>query len=282
MRTFYSILYFNIRPEINEKLSLGLLMVYGDNIQFHYSKSKLSTIKNLVSNSIYRAAFNYLKYINKSVSTNELANNKDEILDLPSDNKYTRIFSESYLEYLSRYNNNLLSFSAPKILEIEASNKIFVKLFSKLIDENGFARIEKPEKEIVAFKKKYFPKIKSYYSIEKSIDSTNYEKLVTPIKLDLLGKNEKEVFGQSVDFENQVNTLEHTISKLMHLHYALPEAQQFIIGSEPQKNQIVNHRIWSNVRSNNVFEYVDISEADKIEEYAKEHGVLPLFQKEID
>ena len=277
MRTYYSILYFNIRPEIAERLSIGLLMVFGNKVGFRYSKDKLNAAKGLISSSVYKAAINYLKYIDKSVEANIKVNASGGGMDLSVESKYHKLFSESYLEYLSRYNNNFLSFTKPKFLDLEFSDEVFSNLFTKLIDDCTICRAEKPEKEILRFKKIYFPKVRSYYSIEKTIDSTIYDKLVTPIKLDLLGKNDREVFGQSVDFDNQVSFLEHSISKLLHLHYALPDAKQFIIGTEPEKQKEINHRIWNNVRSHAVLEYIDLSEADRIEQYAREHGVQPLF-----
>ncbi len=38
-----------------------------------------------------------------------------------------------YFDYLSRYNNNLISFSKPKTLDIDASQEIFKELFKKLV-----------------------------------------------------------------------------------------------------------------------------------------------------
>ncbi len=278
MKTYYSILYFNIRPEIDERLSIGLLMVFGTKVGFRYSKQKLNAAKGLISTPVFKAAINYLKYIDRSVDSYKKVNTPGGGMDLSVENKYHKLFSESYLEYLSRYNNNFLSFTKPKVFDLEFTDEVFRTLFTKLIDDDyTTGRAEKPEKEIVRFKKIYYPKVRSYYSIEETIDSTNFSGLLTPIKLDLLGKNEQEVFGQSVDFDNQVSFLEHSISKLMHLHYALPDAKQFIIGTEPEKQKEINHRIWENARSHNVLEYIDLSEADKIEQYAKEHGVKPLF-----
>jgi hypothetical protein len=137
MRTFYSILSLNTKPEINETLSFGMIMVFREKVFFHFSKKKLSVIQKLVSVNTYKAALDYLKMIENTISQRSL--NKNSLtLDLNSINKHDRIFSESYIDYLSRYNNNLVSFSGTKILDIEANETVFRSLFKKLIDESAF------------------------------------------------------------------------------------------------------------------------------------------------
>ena len=71
MKTFYSILSLNIKPEINERLSFGMIMIYGENVFFRYSRNKLSAIQRLISPEMYRAAFDYLKLIESSVKSKQ-------------------------------------------------------------------------------------------------------------------------------------------------------------------------------------------------------------------
>ena len=280
MKTFYSILNLYIRPEIEEKLSLGMLLVDGSKVRFEYSRNKLKHSKNFISKATYRAVTNYLKYVQDAVSSNEIINNSQEIISLKDQNKYNRMFSVSYIEYLSRYNNNVLTFSEPKLLDVDVKEDIYMRMFKKLIDENAFHIKERTSSKIDRIKKEFYPKMKPHFSIEKTIDSTLYSGLLTPLKLDLLGKNDVEVFGQSIDFNKKVKALENSIGSLIHLHQALPDALQFVIGYEPEKNKEINHRIWNNVRTHKNFEYVDISEVDRIADYAEKHSLLPLFGEE--
>lgn len=276
MKTFYSILSVNIRPEINERLSIGLLMICGEKVLFRYSSSKLSVIQKLISKEVYKATQNYLKLVETSVSSNEaISSNKNEF-QLKIESKYDRLFSEQYIEYLSRYNNNLISFSKPNFVDLEANEQIFGLLFNKFID------LEENTDQVVIrridrFKKQYYPHVKSFFNIEQEINSTQYSGLFTPVKIDLMGKNDIEVFGQSIDFEKKVYSIECNIGILLQLNRALPNAKQFVIGYEPDKNLEINHRVWNNIRQSSEFEYVDVSEAEKITEYAINHGVTPLF-----
>ncbi len=277
MKAFYSIVSINTKPEINERLSIGMLLSTKNTLYFHYSKTKLSVIQKLIDKSTYKATLEYLKLIEKSFTANANINYSNSSLDLKVENKYTKIFSEQYILYLSKYSNNLVSFSKPKILDIEVSEDIFKQLFSKLIDNYTSEHIYKQEGQVDRFKKEFFSKAEQYFNIEQEIDSSIYSGLFTPVKLDLMGKNEIEVFGQTIDFDKPLRTLEFNIGTLLQINKAIPKSKQFVLGFEPDKILEVNHKIWNNVRKYQGFEYVDISESGKIMEYAIDHGVKPLF-----
>jgi len=276
MKTFYSILSVNIRPEINERLSLGLLMICGDKVLFRYSVSKLTVIQKLIGKDVFKATQNYLKLVETSAASNKAIFSNKSALPFKIESKYDRLFSDQYIEYLSRYNNNLISFSKPNFIDLEASEQIFRLLFDKFIgvekiaDQATYRRIDR-------FKKQYYPNVKSFFNIEQEISPAQYSGLLTPVKIDLLGKNDIEVFAQSIDFEKKIFSIECNIGSLLQIYRALPNAKQFVIGYEPDKIMDINHRIWDNVRRSSEFEYVDISEAEKITEYAISHSVTPLF-----
>jgi hypothetical protein len=251
-------------------------MICGEKVFFRHSTSKLSVIQKLISKDVYKATQNYLKLVETSVSSNEALSSNKNVFHFKIESKYDRLFSEKYIEYLSRYNNNLISFSKPNFVDLEANEQIFRLLFNKFID------IEEASDQVVIrridrFKKQYYPHVKSFFNIEQEINSTQYSGLFTPVKIDLMGKNDIEVFGQSIDFEKKVYSIECNIGNLLQLNRALPNAKQFVIGYEPDKNLEINHRIWDNIRQSSEFEYVDVSEAEKITEYAINHGVTPLF-----
>ena len=45
----YSIIYAVIRPEISERVSLGLIFVDGDKVDVRYSQQKLEAVRGLFS-----------------------------------------------------------------------------------------------------------------------------------------------------------------------------------------------------------------------------------------
>ena len=277
MKTFYSIISLNTRPEINERLSVGMIMIFHERIYFHYSKQKLSIIQNLVGKETYKAALDYLKLIETAVAAQKVQIQSSTALNENVESKYDRLFSKQYLEYLGRYNNNLISFGTINFIDLEATEQIFQTLFIKLIDKSAFLNIDDKVRAIDVFKKEYYPKVKPYFNIEQEIDSTNYSSLITPVKVDLMGKNEIEVFAQSIDFEKKIQSIEFNIGNILQLHRAFPQSKQFILGYEPNKQNEINHRTWINIRRVSDFQYVDISEAGIIEEYAISHSVTPLL-----
>ena len=85
----YSIIYAEIRPEIAERVSLGIIFFHGSEVSVRYSKKKLDAVKGLVTQDSY-------KYISQTVR------------NLASKNT---ISSEQDVNYLSRYSNNLITVS---------------------------------------------------------------------------------------------------------------------------------------------------------------------------
>lgn len=83
----YSIIYADIRPEINERLSLGILTIEQGKVQVMHSEKKLGVLKQLYSPKEYKVI--------ASIVRRELRH----------------MDSVETLQYLTRYSNNLISFS---------------------------------------------------------------------------------------------------------------------------------------------------------------------------
>ncbi|MBR4844999.1 MAG: hypothetical protein IKU98_01090, partial [Bacteroidaceae bacterium] len=86
----YSIIYGVIRPEISEQLSLGLIIVDGDNVKVWYSIEKLNALQGLYTKSEY----DFVHRVMKSISSDNVIQSTDAI------------------NYLSRYSNNLIAVSS--------------------------------------------------------------------------------------------------------------------------------------------------------------------------
>lgn len=280
MNTYYTILSVAIRPEIDEKLSIGLILINNKQVSFFVSESKLITIKKLVSQSFFKGVKASIKFIENSFRKNHnKLTNRQHVLELNIEDK-SDVFNFEYIDYLSNYNNNVITFSKPIVINVEFSKELFQKLFQKFINETDFdIKPEKTKSTVEYFKKISYPKVKQYFNIEKEIDSFIYPKLIMPVKMDLMGKNEREVFAQSIDMSKSLRSIENGVADLLHINRAISDAKQFIISSEPSKLIELNHRIWNNIRNTKEFEYVDISEFDRISNYAQKHGVAPLLSE---
>lgn len=94
----YSIIYADIRPEINERLSLGVLTIEQNKVRVYYSQKKLDIVKLLYTPKEYKAV--------SSIVRKELR----------------ELASVETLKYLTRYSNNLISFSPIQIIDKTQAN----------------------------------------------------------------------------------------------------------------------------------------------------------------
>lgn len=85
----YSIIYAVIRPEISERLSVGLIIVDGDKVDVRYSRQKLNALQSILSEKEY-------KFVSRVVTSMK---------------KRQTVKTAEAINYLTRYSNNLLAVS---------------------------------------------------------------------------------------------------------------------------------------------------------------------------
>lgn len=108
----YSIIYAVIRPDTSEKISIGMLIVDDSNISVHYSDNKLNALKYLFPSSSN-------DFINKAIRSLSTNNN---------------IKSKKDIDYLSRYSNNLITFSPLQPIDLEPSLLNKKRLFHRYVE----------------------------------------------------------------------------------------------------------------------------------------------------
>lgn len=107
----YSIIYAVIRPEITERISVGLIFVDGDKVDIRYSQQKLDALRGLFPQKEY-------EFVSQVVSS------------MPTSGK---INSVKDINYLSRYSNNLITVSPLQSIDIEPTEQSKVLLFQNYI-----------------------------------------------------------------------------------------------------------------------------------------------------
>ncbi|WP_116790168.1 hypothetical protein [Flavobacterium psychrotrophum] len=281
MKTFFSIVYIPLNAALDEKVSIGLIMFDNENNQFRVSESKLQAIKSLIPVQNYTILKTYFKSLHKDI--NEALEEGSIKFDIT--NKKTAWVQESYMSYLHRYNNNLVSFSEVKSIDIPLNQENFKRIFEKYI----FRYEEMIEDAETTFEQQVeialFPKIEGKVNIQQTITPFEFEELITPVTVDFIGKNGIIVAGQTIDFSKHVYYLESDLNKYVTFATAAnskdkKDGKYFIIGREPDKIQIRKHQAWTYVKNNKLVEYIDFSETDKIREYIENKGVTPYFEKE--
>lgn len=284
MNTFYSILYAPIRPSLDEKVSIALFLSERDKVVFHYSNTKLKIIKQLIPDAAFNLLKSYLKIMESKFS--KLEGNGDILqLDL-SDDKSDKIIKESYFNYLSRYSNNLISFSKPKTINLEVNQEVFNKLFEKYIfqleelvdDKNILTVFQKVKKSL-------FPKIEHTVNIDRHLTANEIPNLFVPTDVDFIGANENPVTGHTFDFLKSHYYLENDVARFVGLAKAFElngekNGKYYVIGKEPSKRtHSTQHKTWKIIHESKFLDFVPLTELDKIDEYIKSHEVQPYFNK---
>lgn len=286
MATYYSILSVQIRPEIQEKISIGFLLMSEGHLFFNYSNHKLSVAKNLLDENGYRLLKDSLKNIEATAIQQGHALLKEKNRQTVIDQSFLiNVFSQNYIEYLSIYNNNIITFSSPKEIDLEANETIFRKLFLKYIDDSEtlISTVSKP-KSIDTFKVSYRNRLVKHFNIDKELTSKQIPNLIAPVRVDLMGMNNIPVYAKAVDFEKRYYNIKEELSEILFLSHAFTfqnkESKAYVLSMEPPQKDSDKHRAWKELRSFSQFEYVDVSEAEKIIQYAEEHAVQPFVAEE--
>lgn len=109
---YYSIIFAVTRPEITERLSIGLLFVDKNNhINVRYSKNKLNVLKLLFTEK-------ELEFIRRTITN--LRNNR-------------YVNSIETIDYLTRYSNNLITFSPLQCLDLEPTQRNIERIYKNFI-----------------------------------------------------------------------------------------------------------------------------------------------------
>ena len=281
MFTQYCILFALIRPEIQEKISIGLLLFNNEEVYFSYSKNKLNAAKNLLTKSSFKLVKDILENIEDKIEDDNNDLNKSS-LKIFKNKAFDNTFSLSYITYLSRYSNNAICFSEPKEININLDNQSFKGLFKKYIDNHSEkpSTQEKP-KLFDIIRQKYETKIYAHFDVNKEVTHDLVKNLITPVRVDFTGRNEIDVYAQTVDMESSPTTVANHINSFIHLKSTYKTnnipVQDFIITKEPNKiTYPKQHDIWVQLKHSKFLNYLDFSESQKIIDYAEEHGVLPL------
>lgn len=275
MKTFYSILYCTIRPNVDEKVSIGLFMGNDSVCKFEYSVEKLNVIRNLFSDSAFDTIKINLKALQKlsAECENDFLNTYKGISTL----------KEQYFTYLSRYANNLITYSEPKAIDVAINEGTFNKLFEKFIYQLP-SKADSKLKPIEKVRKRLAKSIAANVNFDAEINNSMVPGLVVPAKVLFIGKNETQVTGEANDFsgsrpyiiQQQINAHLFLIEKIKEMSPGI-HGQFFFIGDEPSKNMPDNHKLWEAIKNSSDLDLVPTNEIERIEEYMVKHGVKPLF-----
>ena len=111
----YSIIYAVIRSEISEQLSVGIIIVDGDNVEVRYSQEKLDALRALFSEKKYQFLCRVIKSFNHGGSLSSI----------------------KAINYLTRYSNNLIAVSPLQSIDVTCTEQNKEWLFKNYVYDNS-------------------------------------------------------------------------------------------------------------------------------------------------
>ncbi|XWW46643.1 hypothetical protein JYG30_04050 [Fibrella sp. USSR17] len=288
MNTFYSIVYANIRPATDERVSIALLLRDNNRLIFHHAPEKVDALRNLLPAEAYSLVRMLIKnldeYIANPDSVNKNLNYKVDI-----EHFERRFLDKSYVSYLATYSNNLLTFSEPKFIDLAVTDETFVRMFQKYVHQDWeMAHKHQYRGSVIErVRKELYPKVKGRVNLDATITTELLPDLVVPTKVNIAGQNEVSMIGQVIDFEKkQPYSLEADVNRIVALARAFESngsknGKYFIIGKEPGINFPFQRNIWQSLRQQRTFEFVPETETERIDQYVEEHNVQPLLPEKL-
>ena len=175
------------------------------NSMFQYSNEKLSLIRNLLSEE-------GAKLIKSNLTTLENKFSKGEKEFFPLQEIKT-----DFIQYLSSYTNNLISFTPPKSIDVELIESNFNKLFQKFVF-HLIPTVTKPQASSISLIKKSFtPKVESRVNVDFQLKANEFDFVLFNLNVDMIGKNDRPVLTQFFDFEASPESLKSRITNYISL-----------------------------------------------------------------
>jgi hypothetical protein len=127
--------------------------------------------------------------------------------------------------------------------------------------------------------------LSQHFNIDEEITFREVPNLIVPVTVSLIGQNEVATFVQSLNLEKRTDKLSNDISEILFLQKAFSTSQKesvsIAITQEPDKRSFSKqHEIWQQLRNTKDIINYDISEAQRVIEYAEKHDVRPFLKEE--
>ncbi|MEM7655427.1 MAG: hypothetical protein AAF399_04805 [Bacteroidota bacterium] len=284
MSVLYSILHVPLRVEADEQLSIGLLLLTGNEVFFRYSIPKLHLVKDLMLDSRYRLLKQALQGIAKTIKSeaNEIQPFHFQLRS--SSVGQARFASKEYLTYSSQYHHNLLTFTPPQKVPFPGNQTTFFRLYEKFIDHMPIVE-EVPESPFhieAIVSEKLYPNLEERVNLDLRLSYKEIPTLFLPTQVSFIGRNDAPMVGRVIDFGKRVYNLQHDLTEMYTLVKAFEEngesnGKYFVIGQEPSQSKEKEHITWATISRSKTVDYVDVTEIERVAEYAQSHGVEPFI-----
>lgn len=277
MSTFYSIIHAGLNPLSGEKLAVGLLLRNRDQVRFAWSRNRVRVVRDLMGTDAYNLLELNLKALDRKVGSPDTGPAGLKLIQAEPRSAYE--LNEPYVSYLSKYSNNLLTVGPITPIEIDDPSEKFKELFRLFVDQREVMDPGRKKPDTSEVRARLRERTEKRVSWDTTLTSKDLPGLpLYQVKLDFIGKNEKGVIGEVVDFSKTEYHLDASINKTLTVSMLLDRnnnlGRAFLIGDEPDKKLLpAQHATWSAVREARGVTVVATVETGIVEDYLEQHGV---------
>lgn len=274
----YSILQILLRPQIDEYLAVGLLLFDEGQVHFAVSEDKVRAAKSLLSTGAGRLLSDSIRDIKRVLSPSSSSDQgvRNSVFTQPA-----------YLEYVSRYHNNLLRFTAPEFIRINPTPEHFSNLFHTLI----FHAQSVPVLPLASaspfdsLRNTFYPRIRNRVNAGFTLTPSILPSLFVPTSVSFIGQNEVQVVGQEINFAKKAYNLGKDLNDMYALIKAFEadnkvDGKYFLLGNEPPTHSVKQHEMWVTMQNSPFVEVVPIAESERVSSYLEMHDVRPYVAEQ--
>lgn len=269
---FITILKAPVSQYSKEFLAIGLFASDGCEAFFEVSDHKLRVLKKLISEDSFYLLESKMKMIKMDFDISIRAE------EIPFDLGHT-LWSNTHLEYLSKYANNVLQFEKPRTIDLPLNAEVFDRLFERYV--SAVPNTKRPRKIGFknAYRQKLKPRIEDRVTWDAVIDKNRVRDLIFPkVTFDFAGINGGLVIGHGQDFSKAYKDVRDELATFYSVVGLDKDISQiFLVGKEPEKSLHYNHQLWQEFHVLKGIKYIESDkDLDEIVEFVHSHNVAPL------
>lgn len=274
MNSFYSLVKISPNSFTQDSIIIGLIVFDGNSFHFQFSD-----LKKRIAKSLMKTDSKQIELLVKEIAANlQKVNNQSQKQEHTFFN-INQPISEDYFEYLSKYSNGILGFTAPKAIYDRINTVKFNQLFHLLVDQIELIQKEKSsEKEIQFYKTvttKLINRVANRVHTNIELDSKFAPTLLSAFKIDCIGKNGSLIGAKTLPLtkttatlHKELNTYISVIAHLKTLKAVKHENNQFfLISDEPSSKTSEEFRIYKQLKdAESIFKLISSDESESVAE----------------
>jgi hypothetical protein len=300
MKSSFSLVRYCHNPLRGEFVNFGLLLHTDESptILSRFSTERIQRIRRLypdVDESLIKIVVKGIDLTLKPFKEQEISVQSSPLLGSPLaiDKTKIRLLDPGYLEYLSRYHNGLIQFSAPQPVATDDIHKEFDRIYNMFVADPD-ELISRKEKElpntIYQRLRSQLKPVERRLDIDYELKRDSIQGLIKGTTVDFIGYNGQLVCGKSIDLEGQgIEASAQYLTILIQVFDVLKmnfekngkRGKYYIVTKAPDFKQKKLYHFWMNVlywKEKGYFSISDVDGAYEIANYVEEQGVIPFSE----